>query len=488
MKNITQESIVTLVELPPTQFGIYNGDPGHDVYTRFWLPSRALHALAAILIRDGWKDVQIINPLYHGKKRKLTAENKKRIFNSDILCVSAITRTSPQTIELVRRYKSVNHEGIVIAGGFDPTFRAEEWINRGADFVVIGEAEITFSELTNRLAQTSRNFSDIDGLAFKEGNSITFTPKRRLLTSEELGQLPLPYYDNKTKAYTRTAVIETARGCPNACNFCTVTQFYGRRYREKPIDYVIQSMKAIKNMGSLIFFTDDNFAANPKRTIELCERISKEGLYRRKNIAQVTVRAAENPELLRALKKAGIEILCVGIESLNDETLKGYCKPYSAQQNKENIQKLRKAGFWIHGMMIVGGDGDTLKSLREDFEWMKKNLDSIQIFSPTPFPGSEFFKKMEDEGRIITKDFSLYDDQNVVVKPKNFSPFELQRIIYEFYKEFYSFKESFRRFKTSPLKEVALGVYLYNHVVGGLKNAIHSPQAVQYLKFLKSIS
>lgn len=173
---------------------------------------------------------------------------------------------------------------------------------------------------------------------------------------------------------------------------------------------------------------------------------------------------------------------------MNEDTLKSYGKPYNAKQNKKNIQTLRKAGFWIHGMMMVGGDGDTPKSLREDFEWMKRNLDSIQIFAPTPFPGSEFFKRMDKEKRIITKDYSLYDAQNVVIKPKNFSAFELQKTINRMYEEFYSFKESFRRWKTSPLKDVTFALYVYTHFLGGIKKTLYSPQAIKHLEFLKSLN
>jgi len=488
MRKITKQSRIVLVELPPTQFGIYNGDPGYDVYSRTNLPARALHSLQAILIRDGWQNVQPINPLYHGKNKRLTEENERAIFSSDILGVSSITRTSPQTIELIKKYKSANPDGIVIAGGFDPSFRKEEWLKAGADFVVIGEGEITLSQLTERLTYEKAQFNDIAGLAFKKGKEIVITKPRRLLAPDELGNLPLPFYDKQTRAKIFATVMETTRGCPNACDFCTVTKFYGRMYRQKPLDYVIKGLKDIKNMGKLVFFTDDNFAANPERTIELCERIAKGGLYRRKSFAQVTVKIADNPELLKALKKAGIDILCVGIESINEDTLRYYKKPYSAQQNKENIQTLRKAGFWIHGMMMVGGDGDTPKSLKEDFEWMKRNLDSVQLFAPSPFPGSDFSKRMKDEGRIITNDFSLYDAQNVVIRPKNFSAFELQKAINKMYEEFYSFRESFRRWKTSPLKDVTFALYVYTHLLGGIKKTLYSPQSIKHLEFLKGLN
>lgn len=493
MKKASKGSRITLVELPPTQFGEYNGNPAYDVYSGLKLPSRALPALEAVLRNDNWLDVQSVNPIFHGANGRLTDYNERRIFSSDILGISSITRTSPQSMALGKKFKEKNASGIVIAGGPDPTFRAEEWLKQGAaDIVAVGEAEQTLYELMNQLMQDPDSLSDIDGIAFKNKHEVIFTKPRKLMTREELSQLPQPFYDAKIRAGITTATIETSRGCPNDCDFCSVTKFYGREYRTKSNEYVLEGLRKLRDLRKTIFFTDDNFAGYPKRTMNLLHAIYENGLARN-SCAQVTVKAAENKEIVNALKNAGIHLLCLGIESVNDETLRSLGKPYTAKQNRENVERLREEGFWVHGMMMIGGEGDTPQSVRQDFEWIKANLDTVQLFSATPVPGTEFAKRMKLEGRILTTHYHLYDGQHVVVRPKNFTPLELTQTINEMYEEFYSPKETLRRAWNLPLRDFRKKIRIAG--LGGIlastqliKKALYGPQEMEYLKFLKQVS
>jgi len=484
MRKLSKQSLITLVELPPTQYGILNRDISFDIYSKSKLPARALPVLEAVLKAGGWENVESICPLDYGENEKLSSENFKRIFSSCVLLMSSITRTSPQSLELARDYKLVNPNGTVIGGGPDPTFRPEDWL-RDVDIVVMGEGEKTISELMERLIESPNNLDDINGLAFKKGKEIEITKPRKLLTSEELSQLPHPFYNPKTRGEITTGVIETSRGCPNDCDFCTVTKFYGRQYRTKSIDYVIEEMKQIKDIGEYSFFTDDNLTAIPNRAVKLLEAIAENGL-KKYSLAQTTIKLADKPELMHALKIAGIKALCIGIESINDITLQNYKKPYTAKQNKEAIKTLKKAGFWIHGMMMLGGEGDTIETLKETSAWINQNLDSAQLFSPIPIPGSHFFDKMKEQGRILTKDWSLYDGQHVITRPKHLTPYELQKIIYNMYEDFYSVKNSLKRLKYSPNRILSLEILAYTQVKG--RKMLYNPQSNQHLEFLKSVS
>jgi radical SAM superfamily enzyme YgiQ (UPF0313 family) len=313
-------------------------------------------------------------------------------------------------------------------------------------------------------------------------------PPRQLLTADELSKVPPPYYDEVIRRKVNVAVIETSRGCPNDCDFCAVTQAYGREYRSKAIPYVIAGLRDVQEMGASVFFCDDNFVGSPTRAIALANAIAENGLARKPSTAQVTIQAARNPELLKALKRAGIEILCVGIESLFDETLTTLGKPYSAQQNKDYVRKLREEGFWVHGMLMPGGDGDTRERLQETSRWINENLDSVQLFPPLPIPGTRLLQKMREEGRILTTDYSLYDGQSVVMRPLHMSPYELQTTIFDMYRSFYSLRESAKRFRTSPQKKIAFGIWYYTQVLGGIRKVIHSAQTERHLEFLRSVS
>ncbi len=188
---------------------------------------------------------------------------------------------------------------------------------------------------------------------------------------------------------------------------------------------------------------------------------------------------------MQTLKKANINALCIGIESINNETLKELGKPYTAEQNKRAIKILKKTGFWIYGMMMLGGEGDTPESLKETLEWANQNLDSVQFFSLIPVPGTPFYNQMEKEDRILTKNWCLYDGQHVVIRPKNFTPYELQKTIFNMYEDFYSIKNSLKRLKHSPSKTISLGFLIYSHFSG--RKMLYNPQTNQHLEFLKGV-
>lgn len=485
MEKLTKQSSVTLIELPPTLFGELNGETSFDIYSRSKLPSRAIHVLEGVLRHGGWTNTKSINPLYNKTKGKLTEEDFKRIFSSDFLLISSITRTSPQSQKLAELYKLNNQGGMVIVGGPDPTFRVEDWL-KYVDIVVIGEGEKTLLELMNQLIVNPNNLKDINGLAFKNNKKIIITKPRGLLTGEELSQLPHPFYDKGIRGKITSGVVETSRGCPNDCDFCTVTKIYGRRYRLKSVDYVIEELKRTEDIGRYLFFTDDNLIAIPSKALALLDELVKNNLNIKYGGAQATIRIADNPELMNALKKAKIKALCIGIESINNQTLKDLGKPYTAEQNKRAIKILKKAGFWIHGMMIAGGDGDTPESLKETLEWANQNLDSVQFCPPIPFPGTPFYDKMKKEGRILTKKWYLYDGQHVLIKPKHFTPYELQKTVLNMYEDFYSLRKALKRLKNSKNKALALGILIYAKFSG--RKMFYNPQSNKHLEFLKSVS
>jgi len=494
MIKITRNSKVTLVELPATQFGEYNGDMGHDVYSMFRLPSRGLHAIEGVIKDQGFSEVQLLNPLYHGKNGRMTPANEQMAFNSDVLLLSAITRTAPQTMSLGKNYRHANPMGLVIAGGPDPTFRTKEWLISGAaDVVAQGEGEDTIREVMRTLT-SGGEISDVEGIAFMKNGEVVENPRRKLLKKEDLSNLVHPFYDDETRSGVRTAPLETSRGCPNRCDFCTVRKFYGGTYRTKEIDYVMREFENIQRMGAHIFLTDDNFIGNPERAKRLAVAIAekrKELGDKRKLSAQVTVKVAEDPKLMDALWNAGIRTFYIGIESLNDGTLTQLNKPYTAQQNEEYVRIIREKGFWVHGMMMLGGDNDTKEDGKYLLHWANNNLDSLQLFPPTPLPGSELHRTMTEQGRMLTTEPHLYDCQHVVFRPNpnHFSPAELQTEIMGIYDSFYSKGNLLRRAGTRPqYAHFNLLMLTYLHLFGGLEKAMNAPQTRQHMKFLKSVS
>ncbi len=495
MGKISKQSQVTLIELPPTQFGIFNGPLSYDEFTMFTknLPSRALPTLEGCLRANGWSNVQSLYPLHQGKDGKLTEQNLRRIWASDVLVVSSITRTAPSSMGLIELYKANNPKGTVIVGGPDPTFRPEEWLKAGADVVVFGEGDVTLAELTERLIQNNVDLGDVAGIAFKQGSEIIKTTDRKFMTLEEFGDISHPYYDDITRAHMNIVPIQLSRGCPRNCNFCSVIKMNGRGTRPQSSEWVVEELRRTQGIGEVTFYTDDNLYGNLK-LIEVLEAIGNSGLNHRISLAQFDVDAVKNQRFLDALDKAKVDVVCLGIESISDKTLQGYGKRITAEDNKEAVRELRRRGKWVHAMMAFGGEGDDPSVIEKTIAWfndIKYGPDSIQPFIVTPFPGTEFYGEMKAQGRILTEDWSLYDAQHEVIRFDHFKPGEVQDAVLRMYGEFFSVKNTLKRVlayrgNESWKRKTSLVISSYANFTGFRKMS-RDPQYVLHRKFLDSL-
>ncbi len=493
MQKLSKNDLITLVELPPTEFGKLNGPKAADIFSGFGLPARALHILNAVLEADGWKNIRIINPLYHGDNGKLSKENWKLIKESKVLGLSTITRTAPQTYELSKAYHKLNPNGIVIMGGPHPTFEKEECLESGADIVVLYEGEAILVDLMRTLSENPDKIKRVKGIAFREKGKVITTPLRDLMTKDELGKLPHPNYDLDTVNKADVGVVMTSRGCVHCCDFCSGWKFYQRRFRGFPIEWVIEEMKwlnkKLKPRKSMMI-TDDNFYANPERSKEILRKMIAEGLNTRFWSVQVTVKCANDDEFLDLLEKANVKTLYIGIEALHDSELKAYKKPYEAKVNLDGLAKLGKRKFfWIHSMMMPGGIGSTPKTLIEDVETLKNlNVMSAQFFPCTDLPGTDFEATMKAKKKILPVSDSLRSGLYVTVIPenKNFTPYSLQMAVIDQYKRFYSIPAILKRSLRYSKRLFSLGVGMFARK--NLRNYLNKNETKAHLKYLKSIS
>jgi radical SAM superfamily enzyme YgiQ (UPF0313 family) len=482
---------ITLVELPATTFGLLNGTPVEDVYCGFKLPARAIPLLHAILLREGFTNVVSINPAYNKPAGQLCPREIERIANSDFLLISAITRTISQSKELGLLYKKRNPGGTIIIGGAHATYHPEECLE-WADFVVLREGDKTLPRLMRALVKNKAP-DGVTGISYKKGARIVHEQPAEPLTEEELSDLPIPYHAGNAMRRAWVWPVNTSRGCPMKCDFCSVSSLYGTRYRRRSNESIINELEHMKNNSvKHIFFTDDNFAGKPAETKQLLRLMIKNHLNNKPSLCQLCVSAAFDKELLGLLRRARVTIACIGIESLSEETLKSLNKKVNAKRNRAAVKLFRKAGIWVHGMMMIGGDGDTEKSLMETRRWAQDNLDSVQYFTPTPLTGTRFGEAMKEAGRIITERSYLYDGQYVVLRPKHFTPYRLQNLIFDMYREFYSFKESFRT-AVKPACSLRMlyplrKMLLYCYVKRTMRTAFRNRQIRAHLGWLYSIS
>ena len=152
--------------------------------------------------------------------------------------------------------------------------------------------------------------------------------------------------------------------------------------------------------------------------------------------AQVRVDSTKDEELLQLMKESGCFFVYLGLESINPDTLKSYKKKLTLEQIQEGIAKFHKYGIRVHGMFVLGADTDNVSTIRETASFALANkIDTVQFMTLTPIPGTRFFKQMEQEDRLLTRDWSLYDGLHVVFRPVIMTPYqkETMRAMAKFY-------------------------------------------------------
>jgi radical SAM superfamily enzyme YgiQ (UPF0313 family) len=221
--------------------------------------------------------------------------------------------------------------------------------------------------------------------------------------------------------------IQTSRGCPNNCEFCSVPAISGRKLRIKSISRIEKEVEALKAFRSrYLFVVDDNFTVAKERSLALMDLFRHHGF---KWMGFSTLSVSEDEEFLEALRSSGCISLFIGFESLHDQGGLVKNRLYKGPGAfKEAVARIHSYGIGIQGSFIFGFDYDTEEVFQETVAFIQGagiELPSINIM--TPFPGTGLFNQLDKEERLLHKDWSLYDMNHVVFQPRGMSPEELQQ-------------------------------------------------------------
>jgi radical SAM superfamily enzyme YgiQ (UPF0313 family) len=442
--------------------------PGAHIFSRIPLPRLGTILLSTILKKKGYISKTFIEDVSEPDWNVLK--------EADIIGISSITSTAPRAFRLAKRFRSM---GIpVIMGGPHSTFLPEESLEY-ADYVVRGEGEETVVELIEHL-ESGKSLRDIKGLSYREGDNLIHNPARPLI--QDLDSAPLPDFNLVHNWKKRTVIpIATSRGCPFGCRFCSVIQMFGRKYRFKSIERVMQEIKEVASRKAHIFFVDDNFAADKERTKSLLKRMIAEGI-RIEWSAQVRTDIARDPELVDLMAKTGCFTVFVGFESINPGTLSLYNKHQKVDDIVECIKTFKRASIGIHGMFVFGADTDDIETIRGTQKFAKSlGINSVQFLMLTPLPGTPVFDELSQQGRLIHTEWEKYDAHHAVFEPNLMTAFELQTETLRALAEFYSWG--------TILKNLVHGNLFYSFISLYGKRSLHKIKAPskKYLKDLKSL-
>lgn len=344
--------------------------------------------------------------------------------DADLIALSATTPNAPRAYEIAA---AARKKGItVVMGGYHATLVPQETLAH-VDAVVRGYAEESWPRLLRDFAQgrLERLYEDHSFATF-ESAAQPF-PRRDLL---------------KPGAYFVSTTMEATRCCVNPCNFCVINTCFERKIRKRPVESVVDEITA---MGARhVLFFDSNPTEDLEYIIELYKALTPLGIRWYSN---VTFKIINNDTWLEWAVKSGCQGVMFGFESVNQDSLDGHRKSfYQVQDYKKGIRKLHDHGIFVLGCFVFGLEKDTPDIFARTAAFATEaKIDLVQYAIFTPFPGTPIFKDLEKSGRILTRDWNLYDGKNVVFKPNGMTPAELQRGFHWAWRNTYSMNSIARR-------------------------------------------
>lgn len=371
---------------------------GADFYYR--MPCLSLLRIAS-LTPPGWEVV-----VRDEKVERVDVEQ-----DADLVGITAMTCSANRGYELAGHFR---RRGIpVIMGGIHVSSLPDEALVH-CDSVVIGEAEMLWPQVVQDAGagQLRRIYRHANGLP-------------------PLNNLPRTDWDlYQGKGYLPVHFVETTRGCPLDCEFCAVTTFFGGRYRNRPIEDVLNELRGLRPfdgfvMKNVVFFVDDNIVSHRAYAREFLSRIADLGL---RWLGHASVNLASDPEMLELCQRSGCLGVLIGFETLSAETMRSIGRKSRLRMDYlDAIQKIHDHGIGIDGSFVFGFDTDDDGVFDRTLEFVTRAKIEVPYFSIlTPYPGTRLHARLREEDRILTEDWSLYDTSHVVIRPKRLTPDQLQ--------------------------------------------------------------
>jgi radical SAM superfamily enzyme YgiQ (UPF0313 family) len=343
----------------------------------------------------------------------------------DLVAMTVETHTALRAYQLAAGFR---RRGIpVVMGGHHPTLLPEEALQH-ADAVVVGDAEGVWPELVAdfRAARLRRLYRSAGGAA-----AVPVAPDRSIFAG---------------KPYLRIALAQHGRGCPYACDFCSVSAFYGGRLMHRPAGQLAAEIAQLGQRN--LFLVDDNLLADPCRTEELLRALVP---LRLRWSCQVSLDVAADGRMLDLLAQSGCSVALIGFESLDRRNLEQMGKGVNLAGGDyaEAVERFRQRGIMVYGTFLFGYDHDTPAAIEAALEFAIRNRLCLANFNPlTPFPGTPLFARLRREGRLLHDRWWLRPDYRygqALFRPQGMTAGELEAGCFRARREFHRFASILRR-------------------------------------------
>lgn len=395
-------------------------------------------------------------------------------FRPRLVGVTANTCDVPIAKEVMREVKKFDSSIVTAVGGNHATFLPVDFAEPSVDAVFLGMADISFRDFVSQLEE-GKDASEVNNLALVRNGRLEFTAPKQF--EGDLDRIPFPArhltakYRGKYRDLTgnRTAQVMSSRGCPFRCTFCSCWKIMNGKYFTRSPESIVEELASLDEDIDSVQFADDNTLHNVPRAMRLARLIKERKIRKKLSMYARADTIARHPDLIEALKEAGLAYLTVGVEAFREEALSELNKRTSVEMNNEAIRILRRLGVGNAAHFIVNPD-----YAEDDFQALFRYICESDLFQPTftiltPLPGTDLYQSSHD--RLLIKDYAYFDLAHTVL-PTRLS----RKDFYEQYVQLYSKTYSFRRYFRS----------LFGDLLSRLKKSGELPLGrVDRLSFLK---
>lgn len=352
----------------------------------------------------------------------------------DIVAVTGMTQQINRAYEITDEFRK--NGSYTVIGGIHATVMPDEALAH-ADSVFIGEGENTWREFLRD---------------FEHGQTKKIYASGQFI---DLDTSPVPRYDLLDTSLYSAYSIQTTRGCPRTCSYCTLPIMYGSTYRHKSVAQILREVDAVQKIApnSFIFFADDNMFIQREYSKELLRALSRRGISWG---TQTDISVASDDGLLRLMYDAGCHWIFIGFETVSKKGLDFLdirrWKSNQLENYERSIERIHENGLNIWGSFMFGGDNDDESVFEETLQFTLRNgLYSGSFTILTPLPGTPIFRQFQRENRIIDYDWSRYTFWDVVFKPTHIQPKDLALGVAWVYNNFYSTENV--KLRTAKIKD-----------------------------------